>query len=440
MIKIFIAENIPSLNKGELTILGGMMESFKQLGDFQVSMMSSFTKIDSPRYGDKIKLIDTKSSFHIFCDPLSKFNLISFINFMFITFQYILFLLLYKLLGNKTLRIMRSDIWKEFATSDVLIIGHNGTFGIGGHLFPNAPIYSLFSYLYLPFMSNVLNKPLIIYAGSIGPFYKKRKIIRKWMTYLFENVNLITLREDISFNNLNLMGVRGNNFHLTSDIAFLLESAPYHEIEKIIKKEDIDKLSRPLIGITLTKEIASMGPRENSREQNYKKHVALLVDTINGIINKFGASIIFLPHCIGFGENNDDRLVARDVFNELKDKNHVLLITNEYSAEELKGLIGICDLFIGERIHSVINALSMHIPSLVLSSASDQRLRIIEMMGQSEAILTIESLNSENLMNKIENFISHKEDIKKVLRIDIETIKSKSRMNIELLKQLLLRD
>ena len=54
---IFIAENVPSLNKGEMTIMEGMLESFRIVGDVGVTMLSDHPEIDTPRYGTRIKII-----------------------------------------------------------------------------------------------------------------------------------------------------------------------------------------------------------------------------------------------------------------------------------------------------------------------------------------------------------------------------------------------
>ena len=65
MIKILIAENIPSLNKGEMAIYGGMLEIFKTLGDFKVAMFSNSAVVDRERYGDNVEIIDILESLYI---------------------------------------------------------------------------------------------------------------------------------------------------------------------------------------------------------------------------------------------------------------------------------------------------------------------------------------------------------------------------------------
>ena len=65
MYTILIAENIPVLNKGELALLCGMIESFSLLGSVKVKILSSSLEDDLIRYGDKLEIIDVSTSFHL---------------------------------------------------------------------------------------------------------------------------------------------------------------------------------------------------------------------------------------------------------------------------------------------------------------------------------------------------------------------------------------
>ncbi|MCK4528679.1 hypothetical protein KAW18_15020, partial [candidate division WOR-3 bacterium] len=131
MVKIFIAENVPSLNKGEMTILEGMLESFKTLGRVQVTMLSDLPQIDQSRYGTKIKIIDVKKASRLSGELVGHRQLFKmFISFLFL-FQHLLFFVLYKISGSKALKVMGSEIWKKYVESDVIIVGHDGTFGLG---------------------------------------------------------------------------------------------------------------------------------------------------------------------------------------------------------------------------------------------------------------------------------------------------------------------
>ena len=434
MVKIFIAENVPSLNKGEMTILEGMLESFKTLGKVEVTMLSDLPQIDQLRYGTKVKIIDVKKALHL-SGELSRYNKVFriFASLLFIS-QHLLFLILYKISKSRALKLMKSEIWEEYVESDVIIIGHNGTFGIGGGL--GNPIF--FYHFFLPFFAKMLDKPIVLYGGSIGQFRRLRWFLEKGAKFALSKIDLITLREDVSYQNLRDMGAKNDKVFVTPDLAFLLRPVPSDQAKEIMMHEDIEETNRPLIGMTITRFIASKAFSDlNNSESSYHKHIEMLAEVINDLTGRLDATVIFIPHCIGFAKELDDRIVAADIFQLCKNKDKVKVITNEYGAAELKGLIGQFDLFIGERIHSVVNAMSMCVPSIAMSYSTDQRLGIIKMVGQENAICYVEGLDANTLISKIDEIWSEREKIKSDLKSKIEIIKERAMLNGKLLKELL---
>ena len=434
--KIFIAENVPSLNKGEMTILEGMLESFKTLGKVEVTMLSDLPEIDELRYGTKVKIIDVKKALCLSGELVDYRQLFKmFISFLLI-FQHLLFSILYKISGSKALKLMKSEIWREYVDSDVIIIGHNGTFGLewGGML--RTPAY--FYYFYIPLFAKMLGKTIILYGGSISRFGRFRWVLEKGAKFALNRIDLITLREDVSYQNLREIGVKNDRVFVIPDLAFLLRPLPSDQTKEIMMREGIKESNRPLIGMTVTREIASKAfPDLSNPMSSYHKHITMLAQVIDNLISRLDATVIFIPHCIGFAKELDDRIVATDILQLCKNKNRVKVITNEYGPKELKGLIGQFDLFVGERIHSVVNAMSMCVPSIALSYSSDQRLGIIKMVGQKNAICYVENLDADILISKINDIWSEREKIKKELKSKIEIIKERAMLNGKMLKELL---
>ena len=243
-------------------------------------------------------------------------------------------------------------------------------------------------------------------------------------------IDLITLREDDSYRNLRDIGVKNDRVFVIPDLAFLLRPVPSDQAKEIMVREGIEETNRPLIGMTITREIASMAfPDLNSHESSYHKHIEMLAQVIDNITNRINATVIFIPHCIGFAKELDDRIMAGDIFQMCKNKDKVKVITNEYGAEELKGLIGQFDLFIGERTHSVVNAMSMSVPSIVMSYSTDKRLDIIKMIGHENAICYVEGLDASTLISKIEDIWSEREEIKRLLKSKIGRIEERAILN-----------
>ncbi len=432
MVKVFIAENVPSLNKGEATILEGMLETFKVLGNAEVTMLSELPHIDQPRYETMVNIIDVSKYSQLparFSNQAGKL-----FSSLFFFSQHLFFLLVYKLFGSKSFKLMKSQIWKVYVESDVIIVGHNGAFGIGGGLGNPIVFYPLF----IPIFAKMMGKPVMLYAGSIGQPKKYRWIVGKAFKFALNKVDLITLRERISYQNLKALGIQGDKILVTADPAFLLKPASSERVREIMRQEGIEEDGSPLIGITVTRSKASSAfPEFNNIENRYNKHIEMLAEVVDNLVDNFGARVVFVPHCIGYAKRLDDRIVANDIFQKCRSKHKVKVIATEYSAAELKGLIGQFDFFIGERLHSVVNAMSMGVPSIVISNSADQRLDIIRMLGQDDAICYVENLDSEALLAKIYDMWSRRDKIKEELKAQTQLMQERAMLNGKLLKELL---
>jgi len=434
MYRILIADIVPSLNKGEMTILEGMLESFKPLGEVEVAMLSDMAEIDAPRYGTKVKIVDLRDSLRVFGQLRGLSRLFASILFL---FQHLLFICLHKVLRLKALKLMRSEIWRQYVQSDVIILGHDGTFNT---LIP-LPFYNLYSTL----LAKSLGKPIVFYGGSISQsrelpwFLRKgaRFALRK-MDLISNQMDLITLRENVTYRYMKDIGVRNERLFVTADPAFLLQPASAERTREIMVAEGLDRARRPLIGITANRATASQAfPDLGDHDSGYQKHNQLLAGVIDHLTSSLDASVVFVPHCIGFGEEDDDRIVAKDVLLKCRNKDRVKVIDNEYSAAELKGLIGQFDLFIGERIHSVINAMTMCVPSIALTHSGDQRLDMIRMLGQENAIHHIENLAGDSLASKANQVWLQRDEIRKALRDQTRVVQERAMLNGSLLKEVL---
>ena len=325
---------------------------------------------------------------------------------------------------------MRSEIWKQYANCDVILLAHDNAFGI---LSGTTYLY----YIYLPFLAKIIKKPIMFYGGSI---LKKPKNFPFWGTALkfsFKYTDLITLRERVTYNRLKEDHLLNNKIIVTGDPAFLNPPASPKEVDKILQTEGLHSNPQPMVGMTISRRATYQSFTGLDKEACYRKHIGIIAESMDYMINKYRIKVVFIPHCIGVGSEYDDRIAAQDIYQICKNKSAIKIITNEYSASELKGLIGRCKLFIGERLHSTINALSMYVPSIVMVKENDQRQDIIKMLGQEAAILYINNMNSKVLTDKIDNVWTRAELIKTELEKQVPLIKEKSMQNVILLQKLL---
>ena len=282
----------------------------------------------------------------------------------------------------------------------------------------------------------LVDKPVVICAESIGPFKKgwKLYIVR----YVLNRVKLITLREERSLKHLQEIGVNKPPIYVTADVAFMLEQTSDQRIKEILIKEGIDEY-RPLIGISVSRIISNYGfPELKNRKDKYNEYVKLMSKSIDYLVDMLNATIVFVPHVIGLGDYNDDRTVADDICKLIKNKDKIVSIKEEYTPEELKGIIGQCDLFIGARMHATIASTSMLVPTVAIAYSDKTHGIIGAMLGYETHVLDIKDLSYDKLISKIDDAWENREEIKKDLEMKMKVVKERASFNGKLIRDLLI--
>lgn len=322
-------------------------------------------------------------------------------------------------------------------------------------------------------ISVFLNKPTMVYAQSLGPF--KNPISRLLARYTLNKVDLISAREEISYNHLIELGINKQKIHLTADQAFLLVPISRDKALKFLEQEDKHNyfdLNKPIFGFALSMmKTAKDGASKKSKflSQGYSFVQYILPDTllyqfnmnihnsnyfkktinnslnfdwmnllIEHIIRKYDANIILIPHIIAPPNElfSDDRTAIEKIYNNINEseKQHVIPITGYYASEEIKGIIGLCDVFIGEKMHANVGALSQCVPTIGLSY-SHKFYGIMKMLGQEEYVM--QSVDVDTLISKVDQIWKNKENIRNDLNHKMIQVRNMAEENGKLAASLL---
>jgi len=434
MINILIPEEIPSLNKGEAAIITGMMETFKILeSDVKVTMFSIYYKEDKQRYSPEIEVVDARGIMPSDIITASSSNVQKILEMAVSLCKHLLFAFLYKFFGLKATKIMRRNVWEAYCKSDLVIICHDSLF---------SPLYHVMITSFCKF----LGKRLVIYGATFNPKVKdekfplvKRILVRYLMKTVFRKVDLITLREELSYKFLQEIGVGNTPMYVTGDFPFLLKPEGEEGVNKIIQRESLENC-KPMIGMTIGQyKIGLTFLDIKNPEAKYNAFLDAITRVVDYLTESLNVTVVFIPHCIGFSKKLDDRIIAKEVYNKVKHKDKVKVITTEYSPEELKGLIGKFALFVGMRLHSVVDAVSMNVPSIMLSDSSDYRAHGIigKMLGQEKWVYNMENFHSDKLIIKINELWNAREKVKSELASKIDLVKKQTMFNGELLARVI---
>ncbi len=314
-------------------------------------------------------------------------------------------------------------ILKIYLESDIVLLAN------GGDCFSDTTSKSLVKYV-LTFMQyiimSMLNKPYIFLPQTVTPF--KRQLSEHLAKFVLNKSTLIMARENETAKYLETIGIDKRKIFLIPDMAFVMDPCSLEHINKILKEESVEE-NQNVIGITL-RDIVKDG---NLDKLTYEKYVDNMRKMIDYLIRHFDATVLLIPH-IGIDHSKRE---INDVLNGIKNKNRIYCINrHEYATEELKGIIGRCDLFIGAYMHANIAALSMCVPTVGLGYSYKFQ-GIFEMMDQKKYVLNHKNLTYEELISKVEDAWNNREKIRKELETITPEIKKQVMFAGELVKEIL---
>ncbi|OIQ52779.1 colanic acid biosynthesis protein [Moorella thermoacetica] len=266
----------------------------------------------------------------------------------------------------------------------------------------------------------VLGKPVVLAPQSIGPF--ENRLARGLATFILRRASFIMAREQITYdflsNEMMLDRVR-----LVLDSGFEMPSASTERIREILYKERFEQdISGIVVGVTPD----GIWPRFfNSLGADHllEECINAVVTVIDRLIKNYGANIILIPHSTS--TFNDDRPIIKKICSAVENRDKIKVFSGKYRPEEIKGIIGSCDIFIGGRMHACIAALSSYVPTVALSH-SHKYFGIMEMLGQGSFVWDIMHPSISSLEEMVYALIENRNVISKELTQKLQELKKES--------------
>ena len=431
--KILIINHFSSLNRGDAAILDGMLFAIKkEIKNAQITVLSHnpvtaknhnvpvFENVTTTKVPEYIKKYFKEGS------VFRKIGGFYEIGKSIITS--ILWFFLYKLdlrsLSYSILSERRKNTFKSYADADIVV-------SCGGGFLDDSFGGIFLTHLYGIFFSKVImKKPTVIYAQSVGPF--KSHIYQNITKSVLEKLDLILLREEISYNLMRKIELKNKNYYLTADAAFLAPICGEQRIKQIYKHENID-IKKNIVGVSVR---LWNFPGLKNPDVLFKRYKSAIVSVCDTLIEKYKVSIVFVSMVSGKGKFDSDSAVAEDIVDMMKNKNAVKVIPNIYDSKEIKGIISKFDMFIGTRMHSNIFATSSFVPTYAISYQYKTE-GIMKMIGQENLVCKIEEIDEKKLLKDIEKLWDERKSVKKLLEENIYALDKKILLNTDKIKKLL---
>ena len=297
-------------------------------------------------------------------------------------------------------------IIKKILAADLLISG-------GGSLLQNVTSRrSLYYYLGIIFLAKILGCKVMLYAQGIGPI--RGTFAQKLMNWIVNRVDLITVRDHGSLEELKNLKINRPPIFCTADPVLAIKPVPTAFGEKILSRYNISD-DKKIIGVSVR------------RWNNWHECQAALATALDNLVEEINAEIVFIPMQFP-ADINAAKSVAEIM------KNSCIVLEDEFSTGEILSLVGCTDVLISIRLHALIFAGVMGVPMLGISY--DPKIdRFLDSIGE-KPIGNLKDVTAEEIfietIKKLDAKNFHDESLLKNLR---ESALKNARLAIELLKK-----
>jgi len=244
--------------------------------------------------------------------------------------------------------------------------------------------------------------PLVLLPQTYGPFkhYYTRLIAR----YILFHAKLIYSRDQEGLDELKrILGKRRRQEvqQMCPDVAFVLDPIAPNRTEIL---PDSNFQDTTLIGINVSGLLYHGGYTGNNMF-GLKIDYATLVDhVIESILKEEQTKILLVPHVFPHDELafESDPVACQKVLRKFQSKypDRLYYVEGKYDQSEIKHIIGLCDFFIGSRMHSCIAAISQGIPTVPLAYSRKFR-GVFETIGFKDLVINLTNTDYDEVVSSI---------------------------------------
>jgi polysaccharide pyruvyl transferase WcaK-like protein len=328
--------------------------------------------------------------------------------------------LLYRLLPPlRPLLRRRSRAIGALASSQVLLDQGGITFTDGREKFL---LYNVASILPALFVGT----PVFKCAQAIGPF--RGRVNRVVSKIFLPRSRTIVTRGRITHEYATGLGL--TNLVAGADYAFSLEMDG-SERDAVARVVDLSFFDDEVVGVCPS---VVMQKKVDAAGGDYAGVIATFIDALQAQ----GRKVALIPHSVRTGTDkthNNDLPLCREIVGRLSGTERVLFVDRELTSQQLRWLIGQCDLFVASRFHAMVSSLAMAVPTVVIGWSHKYR-EVLEMFEVEEWAFGSDQLSADYLLQRFDELAAQRDDVKARLDANLPTVKATSRAQADLIADL----
>lgn len=278
-------------------------------------------------------------------------------------------------------------------------------------------------------LCQLTGKPFLLLPQTYGPF--KSRLARILAGSILKHADAIYSRDQEGLEQIRqIMGKRKMRAipELCPDVAFVLEAIRPEGVQ-IQLVERLKDEGRCLIGLNISGLLYRGGYTQDNMFGlvcNYRK---LVVDIVSCFAKKENHYVLLIPHVIqnisGPGIESDI-YACQEVWNALPrfEQKKTMVVNGCYDQNQIKYLIGLCDFFMGARMHSTIAALSQCVPAVGMAY-SKKFVGVFQTAGVEDCVVDMRQWDEAKIIGQIAAISLNREKYRQRLAETIPSVKQR---------------
>lgn len=237
-----------------------------------------------------------------------------------------------------------------------------------------------------------LGLPVVFLSQSWGPF--RRASVRYLTRRMLNRATLTIARDDESYRHLSGLDLK-TPFQQAPDVAFGFKGDGDDVADELLRQAGVSVGGAPLVAIVPNRQMV----RRTSGDDVQNQYIQLL-GRLARQLSQSGAKVVIIAHHIMPGqEHRDDRQLCGWV-KRAAAIGGLTVLDGDYSASQLKAIVGRMDFVLASRFHGIIAAFSKRVPCVGLGWSHKYR-ELFASVGLDDCQVSLKDLDGDEVAKLI---------------------------------------
>lgn len=272
-------------------------------------------------------------------------------------------------------------------------------------------------------------KKLVLLPQTYGPF--RGSLTKALAKYVLNHASLVYSRDRVSVEyakSLIDISVRNGRVRFAPDVAFILDPQKPSNMD-IGSLLDVRTNKSVVVGINVSGLLYYGKHAENNTfglREDYRQIIRRIVDLF---MAKKNVLILLVPHIfpppemVEVERMENDFAACLSIYKEFSTMypQRIFMVRGSYNHGQIKYIIGLCDFFIGSRMHACIAALSQDIPAVGIAYSKKFE-GVFETIGCKQMVVDMRNAGIDKILDTVTRTFEQREATARHLKVAIPEV------------------